>query len=565
MKKLVSLFLLFSLLLGSTLSLVGCPAPSGADPYAGVLSVYTALLSERAAGEELTAKGGVSAEIAEALRAIVALDNDPAEMGYARRDINRDGVEELILMRRDCRIYALFTVKAGAPVMLLGKDTTASISIDERGEVYWNESVENVGSAQHVKYLEGGELVGFERGDRLREDGSYVSYQIDRGEYKELTRDDLYFLNNHLSWALSIEVCAKTREAGFYFIPALPPVTESTAPLFDASSYDAILAAYRRIALSMSECTRQSYLAGAQDDLFRFTCAADYEIFFSIFQKCYAYRPTATYFGEEYAAGGDNAYGYAKKDLNGDGAEELILLTDAAELIAVFTQKADGTPVFLPTTSETWIDESGVIYNEYYETFGRGNSVYEVKNGGFRMIAGWESAIDYGKQTARYYLLADGERVLSETGLIGTVFEGGAYEVKSGYTPWEYTKSHAGLSFIPLFERAAVTADRIGSYKNPYYISSGLLTISTLEGDTLTFSVPWLHSGDTEGEEEDAYVVTDIAATATRDENGLYRFTFEGAEGYIEFAVTSVFVVITESDNPVIDARARHYTARTDD
>lgn len=61
-------------------------------------------------------------------------------MGYAVKDLNQDGVYELIFLRNDYEIQAIFTEVDGKPILLAHFDSPAKCFLDESGAIHTRES-----------------------------------------------------------------------------------------------------------------------------------------------------------------------------------------------------------------------------------------------------------------------------------------------------------------------------------------------------------------------------------------------------------------------------------------
>jgi len=158
--------------------------------------------------------------------------------------------------------------------------------------------------------------------------------------------------------------------------------------------------------------------------------------------------------------------GYAIKDLNGDGVDELVLLTDDYMVCAIFSI-TDGKPILLGnyrTRHSAWIDEKGWIHEN-----GSGgadnsmNAVYKIADGGASM----ELIAEFGTNghewigdTAytKYYKLVNGEKV--------SITESEYFALNEQYTKYlgthagaEATKNYSSLTFISLYTEAEIAME----------------------------------------------------------------------------------------------------------
>lgn len=169
--------------------------------------------------------------------------------------------------------------------------------------------------------------------------------------------------------------------------------------------------------------------------------------------------------------------GYDYKDLNGDGIDELVLLTDEFIVIAIFSM-AEGKPVLLANYRErhrAWIDENGWIHHNGSSGAAYSNNiVYKVASGGasLEVIAGFgtNGAEWVGEEAVTiYYKLVNGEKVRIPKD------EHDSLEKYFGeYLDWDATKQatkeKAELVFQPLFVDAAMAAfEKVLALKKPVY------------------------------------------------------------------------------------------------
>jgi len=162
-------------------------------------------------------------------------------------------------------------------------------------------------------------------------------------------------------------------------------------------------------------------------------------------------------------------WGYAKKDLNGDGADELILLNEDYTVIAIFSY-ADGKPTVIgglnesfpyqrPTLENCWIDGEGYIYQFAGAGFEH-KTKYRVAQGGtsLEIIADyWQvQRAEYEPEsrvvTEYYMLMGDEEIEITESEYKALDDQHGKY--LGQYAGKEVTAEYAGLTFIPLFSEA---------------------------------------------------------------------------------------------------------------
>ncbi|MBE6633230.1 MAG: hypothetical protein E7620_02680 [Ruminococcaceae bacterium] len=548
--------LIFAICVAMLLSSVGCRKENvqeeGAKEkgYESILELYAQCLSQKAALQELPFAEG---EIGQAVRAAVEKGEDPAAMGYATKDLNEDGVPELVLLDRSNRLYALFTIREGAPVLLLQMNRNAS-AITPDGTVYSQIYVKDQSDITHVKRIVNGRLEGLEFGTVIT-NGQAEYYRIENGARQEITAEEKGALSESVR-RVFMSCAYVNKTAGFRFLSVLGGREETLAPVFDASSYDTILAAYRRIVESFKDYTQAKWTAGEFDSLFSFSNDEDYRVFHGIFYGGIRVMPTKTPFGSEYAENGNRAYGYAKKDLNGDGVEELILLNDNYRVIALFTQ-VNGAPILLKAAFDAWIDETGKLRFERStggvlsrdgEAF-----LYEVGNGDLRCLLGVGYQVGWTLQKSAWYRIENGARV-PISGSEGEALYAQYDVLPHGWTEQEYTKSRAGIVFIPLFEPACPEKEHLNTFTNGAIVNGESIEISSVSEESLSFTLALVQRAESRDPDFEPQRMT-VSAEAT-EADGVYVFHAEGLRGSITLCVGSLWVVIEESATNWVECRA---------
>ena len=159
-------------------------------------------------------------------------------------------------------------------------------------------------------------------------------------------------------------------------------------------------------------------------------------------------------------------WGYAEKDLNGDGTDELILLNEDYTIIAIFSY-VDGKPTVIgglnesfpyqrPSLTDSWIDGEGYIYQSGDTGFEH-KTKYKVAQGGasLEIIADYwlVERMEYEPEahvvTEYYMLMGDEEIEITESEYKALDDQHGKY--LGQYEGKDVTAEYAGLTFIPLF------------------------------------------------------------------------------------------------------------------
>lgn len=155
--------------------------------------------------------------------------------------------------------------------------------------------------------------------------------------------------------------------------------------------------------------------------------------------------------------------GYAQKDLNGDGVDELVLLDENYTIMSIFSY-ADGKPIMIggpteyifderPSLPDCWIDGEGVIHADIDYGFDH-TWAYRVSEDGKSL----ETIADYGLTLyaggiTKYYSSVSGEDV-EITKAEYNALEAQYSKYLGKYSGNEVTRDYSGLKFVPLFSEA---------------------------------------------------------------------------------------------------------------
>jgi len=520
--------------------LVSCSKPvSAEEAYADVISEYTELLQKKQNGESVPEES--DDPIKNALLSAVNSCKDPTQMGYATKDINSDGAEELFLTSKAYDFYALFTLDGRKPVLLKVFEGGRG-AIDFDGVIYSWAYSETEDSYYNRYYLSENGLEGFEVWRKPSADGKFDYSSSFYGEEKELTESEYnYYINTYNKFKRA-SMKDQTRIAGLRVHLPLREEAESSLPVADISSYEGILELYRTVVSCMKDYSNADYMAGVYDEKLIFPDDESYEIYNRLLDTCRKQRRIYSYSSTEYMPDADNAYGYALKDINGDGAEELILMSDRYSVGAVFTMK-NGTPVLIYDSHFGGVTIGGngeilvsIYYNdrhmEYRSYKINGKSELELTD-----FAGWIYSAE-----SHYYALADGKIVESKEKYDASVKLIQEREEAAPHPIREF-------DFIPLHEIEKIDASyesKEFSYYGSFY-DENLIVFSNITEDSFDFSFKYVYSylADPNDTEFTTYEA-EISASAAWDGKG-YAFDSSTVSGRIYFGVGILWLDITES------------------
>lgn len=538
------------------------PEPESPDvlaaQYEPLVARYTELLMQKINGT--TAAQEDESELDAAVLALldetVAACKAPETMGYATKDINSDGTDELVLLDEKCNLYALFSIYDGK---LIAVDSLMYYaSIDEKGNIHrlYDEKDGDtvIRSVTYQKSLQNGVLQGMELCLEAQ-NGERVYYHVENG-----VRTDISFAQYDVYCHRYSPDQTDTKLAGFRFVSATK-APDPSIPVVDLSTYDAILETYRTIITLKWEDSYRNWWTpwtdGEFDRIYRFVNNETYETYAKLFYATWMYRTSAAEFSFLYLEDAKYAYGYAKKDLNGDGVEELILLTGTYDVIAIFTVK-NGKAVMLDHfdgNRYAWIDEQGLVHVHHMMSadFDRSNESYlfEIVDGTWqtKLAIGYWNDSSFNRQ---YYRLENGNRVMI-TEAEWEILDAKIMNFSTSWSHMQYTASRAGLQFVRLFDWTPTTTGLQGTqYRKAGFVTigdSGALRIQSVTATQIRFEMDYTKF------REDIPVVDyekTLSLTATLTD-GEYRFQTDDIGGRIYFGFNSAFVVIESAKNPVYD------------
>ena len=243
--------------------------------------------------------------------------------------------------------------------------------------------------------------------------------------------------------------------------------------------------------------------------------------------------------------------GYAQKDINGDGIEELIFTESTLDVVAVFTVKnSEVVPLITREHLDflIWLDENGLIrvqelIVEGQYMIGRNYLVYEISEGNLKeRIAIGCDAMKQGD----WHKLEDSQKISISKEEWDALYS--QYDVcPLGWDEREYTKNYADSTVISLLEAATPEAK---TYELASIIKNDRVKISSVSAESVSFTM--IYNKLTESNE---IYETELSVLALYT-NGKYLFDNGIIKGSIEFGHDSVWVNIDKSTNEHIDCRA---------
>ena len=562
-----------AVLLLCVLALLAFTACGGMTPeqqkeaYTPIIEQYTALLTAKQNGEELTVpdtEGMSEGETAIAL-AVFEIANTceiPEKMAYAYKDMDGNGTLELLFLTSPMDLHAIFALDGKTPVLLACADGDVDENwyYDAEGRVY--SSVQTVLDME-TKQVEAIGTHFYVEGAKLVQDVQYIltwfvvnnrptsteyfevvdgtRQPIDEARYSELSAD--YNRVHDYSGFQSIQ--RKLNAPRMIFL--LDEQTE-TPPTVDFSTYEAIRETYKAISTRLEDYDTDDWLAGKYDNLFTYPDDVAYSYYQHLLYAVYR---------------GGTCEGYDEIDLNGDGMDELVILNEDYVIKAIFTQK-NGMPVLLGAFGyETcWLDGQGLIHIDRNDGYELEYSVYELtKKGDYNPVYSILMTEDGNR-----YLVKDGEKkqITFEESLDRLYNE--YYTYTEPFGAHEHTRVASDLTYTPLtpptedltlagtgktWQKNAsldkTSGKEFGAWSNTY------LTFDTVTDTQMNLHIRYEFSFHYPDPDRENYLLVDttesqLDITATI-QDGVLVFDGGGIKGHIEFGQKYLWLVIEEGND----------------
>ena len=314
--------------------------------YKDIIEEYTALLTAKMNGETLTAPDTTDmsegeAAVAEAIYKVAELCKSPDIMGYAYKDTDGDGSPELYLMTAGTYVRALFSLDGGKPTLLWVQETaTHSMVFGRKGYLYYKSHTTQGGVEEqtyHHARVAGAKLVDdLVIGYTVDPDDNTADehFKIENGTRTAIGRDEYRFLYNYYG---ELESVGGQEVAKWYaprVTPVFPPETDESTPVADFSDYTAVKSTFAAMLDTVATMSALDWDLGKCDYAFICESDKDFDTYIHLLYHARELRPN---YDVSDPAAFRAHYGYCETDLNGDGADELILLSDTYALLAIFT------------------------------------------------------------------------------------------------------------------------------------------------------------------------------------------------------------------------------------
>ncbi len=552
------------------------PQKTYQEVYADIISQYTALLTAKQKGEALVAPNtdGMDADQAAIVQTVFQIvdrmNKDYVEKyGYGYKDCDNNGIPELILFPEYGRaVKAIFTVSGGKAVLLASNlNDPANIYFSEKNIFFSKSGLflmmqgEEDGSVATATYsyfrVAGdklayetvyGEVYDYEKKEILENfqmvNGERVS--IDREAFMELNLEYMQISDGFTNMGIL------KLQAPRIYLPLVDQGIDETRPVADFSSYAAIIKTVKAISEDdmFDAFHYQEWENGKYDHLYACPTETDFDYYNRFLYILYR--------------GSYSPLGYDEIDLNGDGKDELVFLTEDYTIEAVFTQK-NGIPVMLKSllqSEDGWLDEDGYIHIDRGDFNELEYSVYKVaENSGFELVYD-------------IFVSERGGRFLTRDGKREQITFEESLEIHDEYCcypeavdPNEYTRTVSDLTYTPLtdlyydpVEYAAqdgITWKSFADWDGPvgtktWFIREIYVTFENLTDDSVDVNFEYVLTRYYPDPDRENYSLSEttessLKVTAHRA-NGFY-FEEGSICGRIEFHSEYIWIIIEESDD----------------
>ena len=215
----------------------------GRPLYNEIISKFKYLILYKYTNQELPPRGNNEPAYMDALYEVAGLYDPAMYLGYAFKDINSDGRDELLLVENSSRLYAMFTIKEKTPVAVATFQNGMGYLKDD-GTVFFNTKNGYKFLGNHITRLVDGELVGIVYGwedpdDDIANNNDIYYYISEDGTRTTVSKDEYNVIKNEYTYFWE-NPTRLTKLCNLMFNPALvasgTPDTEA-----DFSKYDAII------------------------------------------------------------------------------------------------------------------------------------------------------------------------------------------------------------------------------------------------------------------------------------------------------------------------------------
>ena len=547
--------------------------------YDDIIAHYTTLLTLKHNGEELPTPNTANMSQREAtiFKALYGIVNgyknaqSVETLGYGYKDFDENGTPELIILTQYTSIRAIFTISNGEPVLLESNyGAGSSFVFATKNRFFMARSTVNNNIEEAIFYtcrVEGDKMVYdavYGKVYDQREKEILDIFQITDDNRVSISEDDFNELyREHEKTIVPEYFTTEKLLAPRIYFPLKDNSAGENLPMADFSSYSAILETYTKISTCLDKFESQKWHIGEYDNLFSFPNDLSFEYYTRLLYAAYH---------------GTYGVGYDKIDLNGDGADELVLMNEDYRIKAIFTQKG-GVPVLLDAFAyETcWLDDKGFIHVDNEQYYELEYNLYEfASDGKYKLIYSILVA-----ENGNRYLIKDGktEKITFEKSL--ELYYDDYCRYSEPFTPYEQTRNVSALTYTSLTSSAEdVITAAIGQtwhkYANlektsdkEFARSNTYISFENITDTQVTISLKYVFTFSYPDPDRENYLL-DYSTKSTLKvtaciENGVLVFEENGIKGSVEFGYEHLWLIIDESSDRCFSVGNHCYEKYTPD
>ena len=549
------------------------PQKTYQEVYADIISQYTALLTAKQKGETLVAPNteGMDADqaaiVQTVFRIVEGMDAKYVERyGYGYKDYDGNGIPELLLFPDFGRVVmAIFTVSNGKAVLLASNLNDADNVYFSNSNIFFSKSGcflmkqvaenGNIETATYSYFRVAGDKLAYESvfGEVYDYEKKEIleNFQMVNGERVNIDCEAFMELGleyTQIGEGRNLDILKL--QTPCIYLPLVDQEKGDDRPVADFSSYAAIIETVKAISEDdiFDSFHADKWRNGKYDHLYACPTETDFDYYNRFLYILYR--------------GSYSPLGYDEIDLNGDGKDELVFLTEDYTIEAVFTQK-NGTPVMLKSllqNEEGWLDEDGYIHIDRGDINELEYSVYKVtESGDFELVYD-------------IFVAEDGNRYLTKDGKKEKITFEESLEIYDEYCcypervdPNEYTRTVSDLTYVALTEpyydpiqsaaQDGISWHSSANWDGPagtktWFMAGTYVTFENLTEDSVDVNFEYVLTKYYPDPDRENYSLSEttessLKVTAHRA-NGFY-FEEGSISGRIEFHSEYIWIIIEES------------------
>ena len=335
--------------------------------------------------------------------------------------------------------------------------------------------------------------------------------------------------------------------------PWYPPTENPSIANCDVSTYQGIVDLFRNIVNYYPTYTEEKMLSNECDGVELIAEEEIKELYKSLFIS--GYRLYFQDYAYKYNEDGRNYFGYSVTDLNQNGSDELILLTDLYNIVAIFSMEGSQPKLVLDNFETDYnyrIDDRGRIYAQ---NIGQSGSIlytqiYSLDKHDALNLEEEYFCIDYNYVNEKQcYAVTNGEEIQISI----PEWEALSHGWVGGYTAGIITKTNAQFDFVRLFGGLNLYLPELYSwdcYSFQFDSNENILFISNLSDNALIVE---LYDATAALYQRKVFVRATLVGN-------IATFEAEEISGCLQFGLDSIWLIIESSNLSSVPCGTYLYT-----